>query len=525
MTLHMNTNPLKSITYVSFAILAIINFTSCTQNWPQFRGPGSTMLADGKDLPLKWASDTNVVWQYKLPGPNWSSPVIWGDKVFLTSALLEKSDSARAAEAVQQAVQSQTPAGQELRPGGNPPAGQNPPQGARQNPPMGAGQNPPPGAGQGAPGQGQNPPPAPGMNPPAPGQNPPPGQSPPENENYKKEIYQWEVICLNLNSGKELWRKEVMKGHPHVSSHQGNGYASETPVTDGKRIYALFGMTGLFCFDMDGNILWQKDLGAFKTLNGWGTGSSPAVYKDVVYIQADNEESSFIIALDAATGQEKWKATRDEKTTYSTPFIWINSKRTELVTTGKTARSFDPATGKVLWEIKMGGEMAILSPVATKDQIYIGIAGGRDKPGALFSIKAGAEGDISPKDSTLTGPFIQWAKNTNGIGNASPLLYQGNIYLLTNRGGKISCYSANDGKVVYEDVKIEGAAGFWATPWASNGKIYCLDEKGKTFIVKAGNQFAVEGQNKLNDKFWASVAITKKGYLFKGAEGIYYVSK
>ena len=145
-------------------------------------------------------------------------------------------------------------------------------------------------------------------------------------------------------------------------------------------------MMGLYCYDLNGKLLWQKDLGAYETKNGWGTGSSPIVYNGFLYIKVDNDTTSFITALNATTGAEKWKVFRDEKTTYSTPVIWKNSLRTELVTTGMTARSYDPDTGKLLWELQMGGEMAIPSPVFDQHHIYFGNAGGRDKPGVLYSV-------------------------------------------------------------------------------------------------------------------------------------------
>ncbi len=160
-------------------------------------------------------------------------------------------------------------------------------------------------------------------------------------------------------------------------------------------------MTGLFCYDMKGKLLWKNDLGAYKTLNNWGAGSSPVLHQNTVFLQMDNEVSSFFVALDALTGEEKWRASRDEKTTYSTPYLWKNNARNEIVTCGKTARSYDPETGTLLWEMKLGGRMSIPSPTGDKDHLYIANAGGPDAVGCLAAVKAGSNGDISGDTITL----------------------------------------------------------------------------------------------------------------------------
>lgn len=356
--------------------------------------------------------------------------------------------------------------------------------------------------------------------------NPAQGTPPPpaEDSTYLQEVYRWEMICFDLKTGKELWKQVAHTGSPRIKKHAGSTYACETPVTDGKRVYAYFGMTGVYCYDLTGNLLWQKDMGDFTTLNGWGTGSSPVVYNDQLYIQVDNEESSFMVALDAATGNEKWRVARDEKTNYSTPVIWKNKVRTELVTTGKTARSYDPATGKLIWELKMEGQLSIPSPVYSNEHIYLGNSGGRDEPGILYSIKAGAEGDITPADSGLVSNGVEWTVRDAGISNPSPLLYKGFLYLLSGRGGELRCMDAATGELIYLE-KIEKVAACWASPWASGDQIYFYDDRGVTQVIQAGKEFKLLSQNKLDDKFWASVAITEDAYIFKGVKKLYCVKK
>jgi outer membrane protein assembly factor BamB len=447
----------------------VYSFAPSTENWTQFRGPESNLVVTG-NLPAEWNDSLNVRWKTDLTGDGWSSPIVFGDKIFITSAFLEKAAPASAKPAP-------------------PPPPPPPASGAQQRP----------------------------------SQGPPPPQ--PEDNSYKEEIYRWELTCFDLKNGKELWKQVAFKGTPRIPKNAQSSYACETPVTDGKRIYAYFGMTGVFCYDFDGKLLWKKDLGAFKTLNNWGTGASPVLYKDILYVQADNEENSFVVALDAATGNEKWKMDRTgEATSYSTPVVWKNKFRTELVTIGKSARSYDPATGKLNWELKMGGEMALPSPVFDNERIYLGKTGGTNKPGILYAVKAGVDGNITPADSGLVSNGVEWTLRETGVGNPSPLLHNGLIYLLSSRGGEIYCLDAKTGAQVYK-AKADKVGACWASPWVYADKIYFYDEKGITQVIQAGKEFKVLSQNKLNDKFWASIAVADDAYIFKGVKKLYCVKK
>jgi outer membrane protein assembly factor BamB len=268
---------------------------------------------------------------------------------------------------------------------------------------------------------------------------------------------------------------------------------------------------------MDGVLLWKKDLGSYYTQRGWGTGSSPILYKDVLFIQFDNEENSFIVAINAATGDEKWRVQRDEKTTYSTPYFWKNKIRTELIAGGKTARSYDPETGKLLWELKAGGEQVIPSPVGNEELLFIGNAAGRETKAKLYAVKAGVDGEIND-----TG--IAWVSEESGLGNPSPLLYKGLIYVIGGRG-EIAVLDAITGVLKYQK-RINGIGAVWASPWANNDIVYFLDEKGTTRGFKAGDAFEQVAENKLGgSKFWSSVAVAGNGYIFRGGDKLYYVRK
>jgi hypothetical protein len=464
----------KFATFAFLPVVVLIMAATYTNsdNWPQFRGAESNMAAYGKNLPEKWGIDTNVVWKYKIAGNGWSSPIVWDNKVIILSVFPEKVKE-----------QPKMPEG----------------------PPLG--NNRRPDSVQG-PRTGQSPPVQPGNE--------------MKDTSFKQEIYRWEVACIDLKSGKELWKQVALKGSPKIAKHAMTNYAPETPVTDGKRIYAYFGMTGLFCYDMSGKLLWKKDLGGFETRNGWGTGSSPVLYKDVLYIQVDNEVKSFVVAIDAATGNEKWKTDRDEKTNYSTPFIWKNSVRNELVLGGKITRSYDLNTGKQLWELNTGGDQSVPSAVANEKYLYVGNEGRQVKTN-FYAIKAGSQGDITPKEGMQTSSGVEWALPDAGVGKSSPLLYQGFIYIVGGRG-EITCIEAASGKVVYKD-KISGSGGVWSSAWAFNDKIFVLDEKGVTHVINAGEKFELLYSNKLNDKFWASVAMTDNSIVFRGVEQVFCVKK
>jgi outer membrane protein assembly factor BamB len=347
-----------------------------------------------------------------------------------------------------------------------------------------------------------------------------PRPDPEMDKSYLDEVYRWEVTCVDLETGEELWSKVAHKGAPRDKKHRAHNYAGETPVTDGKRLYVYFGMTGLYCYDLEGELLWEKDLGAFKTLRDWGTGSSPLVYNNMVYVQVDNEEQSFLVALDARSGDELWRVKRDEATNYSTPTIWKNRIRTELVTGGKKARAYNPATGDLLWELHMAGHYNIPSGVADKDYLYIGNSGYRDVPSTLFCVQAGVDGDITPDEGDTISSGVVWSMPDASSGNPSPLLYEGLLYVLSSRGGEFTCIEPSTGSIIYQE-KVDKVGGCWATPWVYNDKIFFYDEKGVTSVIKAGKEFELLYQNKLEDKFWASVAVKDESILIKGVDKLY----
>lgn len=260
----MKTKNNATLVTMLFALATILMITSCTSNWPQFRGPDANNVATSVNLPEKWANDTNVVWTYEITGLGNSSPIVWGDKVFFTAAYSATDKEPREMGLLRPVRLFRRDSKLHLRDrqhlANRPPA--SPKSSTTSN---GSRQCFAPN----------------GVNTPAssPCSRPGPGNRPPEDLSYLEETYTWEVTCLDLKSGRELWRKIAFQGKPRIKKHAINTYANETPVTDGNRVYVYFGMTGLVSFDFNGNKIWEKDLGAFETQNGWGTGSSPSSIK------------------------------------------------------------------------------------------------------------------------------------------------------------------------------------------------------------------------------------------------------
>jgi outer membrane protein assembly factor BamB len=419
-------------------------------NWPQFRGPKAGVVED-KVLPVTWSTTEHVAWVVDLPGRGWSSPIVWGDRVFVTTA-------------VAQGDMEMPKKGLYL--GGN-----------RDTP--------------------------------------------------SDKVHQWKVYCIDFNSGKVLWDVVADQGVPRFALHIKNSHASETPVTDGERVYAYFGNVGLFCYDFDGRPVWSRKWEPVKTRNYWGTAASPVLYQDRLYLVNDNDQKSFMVALDKKTGAEVWRVEREEKTNWVTPCIWENTQRTELITSGSSkVRSYD-LTGKLLWELKGTTSIAIPTPFAAEGLLYVtgGYVGDPTRP--LYAIRPGATGDISLQGDQTNNEFIAWCQKKAGPYNTTPIVYQGYVYVLLDRG-TLSCYEAKTGKEVYAGARIApGANAFTASPWANNGRLFCLSEDGDTFVIRAG---PVEAKglsplqcNKLQEMCMATPAAVRGSLIIRTLSKLYCI--
>lgn len=335
----------------------------------------------------------------------------------------------------------------------------------------------------------------------------------------------FEVHCYDLASGDLRWKQVAKTGKSSVPTHEDNTYATETPVTDGERIIAYFGMNGLSCYDFTGKLLWQKDLGAYSMDNDWGTASSPTMLDGLVFVQVDNEQESFLAALDAKTGDERWRVPREERSNWSSPILWKNKVRTELVTSGSAVRSYDPATGELLWEFKGISGRSSSSPAGNDELLIVGAENRSDRgggAGGLCAIKAGATGDITPAVEGELGAHIAWLNPSAAPEMASPLIVDGLVYIFTRRGGVVRTYDLATGEQVYEK-RLPGAQEVWASPWSYDGKVFALDSTGATHVLAPGRTFELIRSNPLDDgRYWASTAVADGALLIRSETGSVY---
>ena len=340
-------------------------------------------------------------------------------------------------------------------------------------------------------------------------------------------VYRYEVICLDAKLGTEIWRSVARESRPPIPRHSTNTYATETPITDGERVYAYFGMAGVYCFSLEGELLWKKDLGVYEMRAGWGTSSSPVLFDGKLFLQVDNEQQSFAIALDAKSGDEIWRVDRDEKSQYSSPMIWQNSKRNELILGGMVYRSYDPDTGALLWQLDMAKGRSSATPVAKGDRLYVGTElrtrGDEDDGGGyLFAVKPGGKGDISLAEDVTSSEFIEWRIDRSDIQMASPVICDNQLYLLERQSGNVHCIDLTSGETVYRK-RIPRATAFWASPWVSGNRIFCPDSSGTTIVLASGPEFKVLSTNEIDEQTWASAAVANGAVYFRTVDHLYCI--
>jgi outer membrane protein assembly factor BamB len=419
-------------------------------NWPQFRGPRGDGVAYGSNLPVTWSAASNVVWSCSIPGKGWSSPVVWDDRVFVTSAVGPGSVEAPPEKlaSVADHVRGVT----------------------------------------------------------------------------TTDEHQYMLHCVDWQAGNLLWARCAYKGVPPGPIHPKNTYASETPVTDGERVYAYFGNVGLFCYDMDGRELWSRKWGSFKMGWNWGTSSSPVLHGDLLFVLNDNQERSFLVALDKRTGKDVWRVDRDEKSNWTNPFVWQNELRTEIVTSGSgKVRSYD-LNGKLLWELRGMSGVTVPTPFAADGLLYIasGCANSALRP--VYAIRPGSTGDISLQDDATANAHVAWCQRRAAPYVTSPLVYDGLLYVLLDQGSLVA-YDARTGEEVYGKQRFtDGRASFSASPWAYDGRVFCLTETGETYVVEAGREFRVLHVNRLDEAALATPAVARDSLIVRTLTKLYRIT-
>ena len=352
--------------------------------------------------------------------------------------------------------------------------------------------------------------------------------------------HRWLLYDIDFRTGVVRWQRELHTMAPPISRHLKNTFASETPVTDGRRVYVYLGTIGLVtAVNMSGETVWRHDLPAYETTLRFGSAASPVVHGDRVYIVNDNVTDSFMVALDKNTGEEIWRVSRDERgQNWATPFVWENDLRTELVTNGTGGiRSYD-LDGNLLWEIHGMSGLTIPTPFARHGLLYLssGYPGGGLRP--VYVVRPGASGDISlwPPDRVRSGlatgfpgpressEYIAWSYPLLGTYNTSALVYGDHYYTLLDRGFLV-CHDARTGEEIYGRQRLEIGNGFTASPWAYNGKVFLLSEDGDTFVVSAGPEFEILHRNSLNEMTLATPAIVRGSVILRTQTKLYRITE
>jgi outer membrane protein assembly factor BamB len=441
-------------------------------NWPQWRGPLQTGVAPEANPPTTWSEGSNVKWKVKIPGDGTSTPIIWENLVFVQTAIPsgKKVDEKAAA----------SPQGDAQPPNDRQPSGPGPAGG-------------PPGGRRGGRGGGM--------------------------QEKPTEAFQFALLCLDRQTGKVLWQQTAAEQVPHEGLRAGDGsFAAMSGLTDGKNIYAFFGSRGLYCYDFKGKLIWKQDLGKLRIKNGFGEGSSPAIYKDSLIINWDNEDGSFITALDKNTGKTLWKENRDEATTWSTPLIVSHGGKTQVVTSGtRKIRSYDADSGKLIWECKGLTANVIPSPVADAEKVYcISGFGGS----ALLAIRLDAMGDVSDTDAVV------WRHKQATPYVPSPLLYNGKLYFYGVNSPRLSCLDSGSGKVFIDAERVEGLGNtVYASPLGASRRIYLTGRDGSTVVLKQSDKLEPLATNKLDDKIDASPAAAGKDLFLRGRQYLYCLAE
>lgn len=340
----------------------------------------------------------------------------------------------------------------------------------------------------------------------------------------------WVVVCLDRPSGRILWQSVAAERTAAHGARQTNSCAAEAPVVDGERVYACFGRVGLFCFDLSGELVWSSNVGSDGALRDWEVASSPAFDGDRLFVVCDHEEKTILVAIDKATGKEVWRANRKERSAWSSPYVWRNRVRTEVVVCGgQRIRSYDPASGKLLWQLGVRGASVHdqighcnATPVGNSELLFVGM-GSRDSDqqfGPLWAVKPAAQGDISLRKSESSSVNIAWYRPDAGPVMGSPVYSRGFLYVLPRIGDTLTCLEATTGDEVYRK-QLPGATGFFLSPWAHDGCIGCLDVDGQTFVVRGGAKFKVLGINRLGEKCWSVPAASQGALFVRGVEHLY----
>jgi outer membrane protein assembly factor BamB len=426
-------------------------------NWPQFRGPNAAGVSQHSQTPATWNLETgeNILWKRPIAGLGHSCPVIWGTRLFITTAVNQRKAAP-------------------LKVGlyGDPDSAED------------------------------------------------------------NDAQQWKVICLDKRTGEVLWERVAHEGMPKLKRHPKATHANCTVATDGTNLVAFFGSEGLYCYDLNGQLRWQKDFGRLRTSPmiyndakfpegvdlEWGFASSPVIYSGRLFIQCDILTNAFVAAFSLADGKEIWRTPRDDTATWTTPTIYAEGPSPQLIVNGwKHMGGYNLLTGEEIWRMAGGGDCPVPTPVVWNGLIFLTSAHGPRRP--LYAVRTDARGDVSLRDGASTNRYVTWSAVRGGSYMQTPLLYEApahsNLLYSCHIDGILSCYEPQTGRQLYRERLGSGGDGFTASPVASAGKIYFTSETGSVFVVKPGPEFSVIATNQMGEACMATPAISEGKLFFR----------
>jgi outer membrane protein assembly factor BamB len=442
----MSIAPFLTVVFTSlaFASSSLAAPEDADANWAQFRGPAASGVGRAAG-PVKWDVSTveNVLWRVAVPGLGHSSPVVWGDRVFLTAAVpVEAKD-------------------QPLKTGLY-------------------------------------------------------GDIAPVREDAE---YRWLVLCFDKASGRLLWEREARRGVPKVKRHPKSSHANPTPAADARRVVAFFGSEGLYCYDHDGRPLWQRDFGLLDSGfflvpdAQWGFASSPVLSDGTCLVLADVQKGSFLAALDASDGSERWRTPRQDVPTWGTPTLHRggDARPAQVIVNGyKEIAGYDLSDGRRRWWMGGGGDIPVPTPIVAHGLIFVTSAHGPQAP--IFAIRTTAEGDVSLPRGQDAGAHVAWSVRRGGNYMQTPIVV-GDLLFCCRDNGLLTCFDAASGRELYRQ-RLDGT-GFIASPVAAGDRLYFASEDGRAYVVRAGPKFELLAENELGGPCLATPAVSGGTVFFR----------
>lgn len=408
--------------------------------WPQWRGPLATGAAIKGNPPVQFSETQNLKWKTPIPGKGHATPIVWGDKIIIETAVPQGFEGKPNSEIMENGSSWMDATETNL-------------------------------------------------------------------------VLDYKVILVNLNDGEIIWEKTVTSEKPQERTHKLGSWASNSPCTDGERIYAYFGSRGIYCLDFDGNILWEKDFGQMEKVMSFGEGSSPYLYNGRLFIQWDHEGDSHFYALDAKTGDLVWSDDRDEPSSWATPLVVeVNGKPQVISAATNLVRSYDFNSGDIIWSCTGLTRNVIPNPKFADGILYLS-SGFRGNATMAIDINK-ASGDISGSD------VILWEYNQDCPYTPDNLLMDGRLYFFRANNGELTCLDAKTGEVNYSKERLEGISDLYSSPSGVDDKIYIVSEN-ICLVLKAGDNYEVLSSNALDDDFHASPVIVGNKLILRGFNSLY----